>query len=408
MDITRNNLECTASDDSPLLVEKNTLIWGFFLIGVVIGFVAVYIIVAQPMFGQLAHLQRQIKEVDESLKLLVGERNQAWEAGHLLSDLKAMKGQIRDARATLRDIRNLRKELIAEGQQTGAASEALAQLTQLQASALELQELTSSASRTLGEMAEIQQRLVDEHSGTPRAEETLKDLERVRHDLSELLTLKSQIAENAGDLAAAKATAGGLVSLTNDLIAGSQNLDAAKSAANRMFVMHDELRSHGDDLPDAFTSLDRLVEIKDKLVDQTPAIADAIQNLELLSDFRDALGAQISSLSQMRSGLLEIVLMESTLGRVTKLLEPLAQISNLRRLSDHELRSAARSILDSRSTRIGSNSDSPQIRREAANDPFAEPDERSARMNGIQRDGTAPPPVPLPITTESEGAELTR
>jgi hypothetical protein len=400
LDTTHNNLECSVRDDAPLLIEKNTLVWGFFLIGVVIGFVAVYIIVAQPMFGQLAQLQRQISEVDSSLKLLVGERNQAWEAGHLLSDLKALRSQIRDARVTVREIRGLRKELTEEAQQTGAASEALTKLSRLQDFALEQQELTDSASRTLGEMADIQQRLVDEHAGTPKAEETLFDLDRVRHDLAELLALKTQITQNATGLAAAKSTAEELLSLKNDLVTGSQNMDEARSTANRLFVMQDELKSHGEELSDAFTSLDRLVELKDKLVDQTPAVADAVQNLEILSDFREELGSQIRSLTQMREGLMQIVLMETTIGRVAKLLEPLSQISNVRRLSDQELRAAARSILDNRSTRLGSNRDSlHDIPHEAANDPFSGPDSKSARSQEIQRDGTVPPPVPLPVNT---------
>lgn len=399
LDTARNNLEITASDDALMLAEKKTLVWGFFLIGMVIGFVAVYVIVAQPMFGQLAQMQRQITEVESSMKLLVGERNQAWEAGHLLSDLKSLGDQIHEARATVRGIRNLRNELIEESRQTGAAAEALAKLTELQAFALEQEELTNSATHTLEEMADLQQRLIDEHASTPKAQETLSDLERVRRDLAELLALKSQIVQNAGDLAAAKSTAGELLSLKNDIVAGGENLEAARSSANRMFVMQDELKSHGEELSEAFTSLDRLVEIKDKLVDQTPAVADAVQNLEILSDFREELTSQIRSLTQMREGLMQIVLMESSIGRVAKLLEPLSQIANVRRLSEQDLRAAARSILDNRSPRLGNNHDSVQeISREAANDPFHDANHKSAQSQELQRDGTVPPPVELPIT----------
>jgi hypothetical protein len=395
LDITRNNLEGTIND-APLLVEKRTLVWGFFLIGLVVGFVAVYIIVARPMFGQLAQMQRQIADVEASLTLLVGERNQAWETGHLLSDLRSLGDQIHEARVTVRDIRALRTELAEAGKQTGAAAEALAKLTRLQDFAIAQEELTNSASRTLGEMAEIQQRLIDEHAGTPKAEETLCDLERVRRDLAELLALKSQILQNASDLAAAKSTAGELFSLKNDIVASGENLQTARSTANRMFVMQDELVSHSDELSDAFTSLDRLVEIKDKLADQTPAVADAVQNLEILTDFREELSAQIRSLAPMRDGLMQIVLMESSIARVAKLLEPLAQISNVRRLSDQELRAAARSILDNRSPRLGSNHDTAH---ELANDPFNEAGSKSAQSQEIQRDGTVPPPVSLPVTT---------
>jgi hypothetical protein len=398
LDTARNNSEYAIDEASPSMVEKNTLIWGFFLVGVVIGFVAVYIVVAQPIFAQLGQMQRQMADLETNMEQLVGARNQAWEAGHLLSDLKGLKSQIRDARASLREMRNLRKDLIEEAQNSAAAADALAKLSRLQDFALEQQDMTNSARESLAEMAEIQQRLVGEHAGTPSAEETLADLDRVRHDLTELLSLKAQIAEHATDMAAARSTACELLSLKDQIVANSQNTEAARSSANRLFVLQDELKTHGEEMSGAFSSLDRLVEIKDKLVDQTPAVADAVQNLEILSDFRDELGAQIRSLTQMREGLLQIVLMENTLGRVAKLLEPLSQISNVRRLSDQELRAAARSILDSRSTRLSSKPELPQqIPQEAAMDPFSVSENNSNVYEG--ESGTVPPPVPLPVTT---------
>src|SRR5436190_20164201 len=85
LDTARNNSEYAIGETSPTLVEKNTLIWGFFLVGVILGFVAVYIVVAQPMFAQLGQMQRQMAELETNMEQLVGVRNQAWEAGHLPS-----------------------------------------------------------------------------------------------------------------------------------------------------------------------------------------------------------------------------------------------------------------------------------------------------------------------------------
>jgi hypothetical protein len=45
-------------------------------------------------------------------------------------------------------------------------------------------------------------------------------------------------------------------------------------------------------------------------------------------------------------------MMESTMGRVANVVEPLTQIGNLRRLNDDEVREAARVILDRRMTRF--------------------------------------------------------
>src|SRR5262245_59957423 len=103
MDITRNNLNgLDCGDDSPLFA-RNSMIWGVFLVGVVIGFLVVYLVVAQPMFAQLAQMERQMVAMDADLQSLVGARQVAREAGNLLSDLNALKNQLRDARATVRE-----------------------------------------------------------------------------------------------------------------------------------------------------------------------------------------------------------------------------------------------------------------------------------------------------------------
>ena len=86
-----------------------------------------------------------------------------------------------------------------------------------------------------------------------------------------------------------------------------------------------------------------------------------MQNLEILSDFQDELAEQIRQLGGMRQNLMEIVMLESTIGRVAKIIEPLVQIGNVRRLSDTELRDAARVILEKRgATRTASKADAEQ------------------------------------------------
>ena len=399
MDAIQNKAEREHRGVNSPAVDKNLLIFGMFLLGIVLGVAIVFILVAHPLQGHLARLEGEVSRMQSSVELLAGERSQAWEAGHLLADLTCLGRQVNEARTALTEIRELRNDLIEEGEQTRAANEALANLARLQNFALAQEEITNSARTVLGEMSEIQQRLVEEHVATPKAQETLADLDRVRRDLADLLSLKAQIAQQAGDVAAAKSTADELLALKNDIVAGSEGLEEARSAANRLMVMQDELKNQGEELGEAFKGLDRLVELKDKLIDQTPAVADAVQNLEILTDFREELADQIQSLTKMRDGLMQIVMMESSIGRVAKLIEPLAQISNVRRLSDQEMRAAARSILDSRTTRLGSQRDSVQdVSREATNDPFLLPSSKADSSGEILRDGLVPQPVPFPVT----------
>lgn len=411
MDIASNTFSSRADDVAPPLVERHTLIWGSFLVGLVIGFVAVYIVAAQPMFAQLRSLQRQTQALQSEVQTLVGVRDQAWEAGNLLSDLTALRGQLADARTTVREIRQLRQDLLDEARHTSAASAAIGGLGRLQDSVLERQELTAQAGSVVEEFGKVLSRLVEEHVGTTPANETLADIARVRSDLAELVQLKRQVTDGAENVTAAKSAAGELVSLKDQIAEQGANTEAARTQANRMFVLQDELKAHAGDSPAAFDNLDRLLSIKDKLVEQTPQVVDAVQNLEILSDFQEELDTQIRSLARMREGLTEFILLETTIGRVVKALEPLTQIANVRRLGDHELRAAAKAILDNRTTRLSSKPASPrELPTATDNDPFQMTEEGSL-LRDIPRDLGAddslriPDPVPLP-TTEQPAAGL--
>src|SRR5262249_33223433 len=157
--------------------------------------------------AQLELMQNRMLVLDADVQTLVGARNEAWEAGNLLSDLKSLKRQLGDARATIREIRELRQEVLEESKHTAEAAEALRCVAKLQESALDHQDLSPPAPRSFEQLPQIQKRLVAEHAGTPRAEETLADLDRARHDLEDLLSLKTQLARNGADVEAAVSTA---------------------------------------------------------------------------------------------------------------------------------------------------------------------------------------------------------
>lgn len=406
MDISNNTVNRSIPNEATPLWERNTLIWGSFLFGVVIGFVAVYIVVAQPMFAQLRDLQEQTIALQGDLRGLVGVRDQAWEADNLLSDLTSLKAHLGDARGTLREIQQLRQDLLGESRHTAAANSALSDMARLQETLIEQQNLIAPAARAAEELGNLQARLVQDHAGTPQAEATLEDLHQVRHNLSELVKLKEDLASKSQDLPAARTAADGLLSLKDQLIERGSNTETARTQVNRMFLLQDELSAHAGDSGAAFESLDRLLEIKEKLVEQTPQVADAVQNLEILSDFRDELGTQIQSLVRLRESLMEIAIMETTIGRVAKALEPLAQIANVRRLGDEELRAAARAILDHRSTRLTSKPPTPrELPQTAEKDRVDLPAEEPLLTDEIPGLGAdepleIPDPVPLPLTEE--------
>jgi hypothetical protein len=118
-------------------------------------------------------------------------------------------------------------------------------------------------------------------------------------------------------------------------------------------------------MPAAQNALQALIEMKTRLMSQTEEVADAIQSLEILVDFQAEFEERIAGLGKMRQGLLELMLLETTIGKVTHALEPMMQLGNIRRLGDSEIREAARVILEHRNTRISQKHDEKHLKVEA-------------------------------------------
>ena len=127
--------------------------------------------------------------------------------------------------------------------------------------------------------------------------------------------------------------------------------------ARVLVAMNDTLSGDSLKLEASRRNLDSLVAMGTSLSTQSQHVAEAIQNLEIMDDFRTEVAAHVKSLEGVRRTMMDIAMMESTLSRVAQVVEPLTQIGNLRRLSDDEMREAARVILDRRVTRF-SQSDS--------------------------------------------------
>ena len=145
--------------------------------------------------------------------------------------------------------------------------------------------------------------------------------------------------------------------LQDQLVASAEKLTVAQENARVLVAMNDTLSGDSLKLEASRRNLDSLVAMGTSLSTQSQHVAEAIQNLEIMDDFRTEVAAHVKSLEGVRRTMMDIAMMESTLSRVAQVVEPLTQIGNLRRLSDDEMREAARVILDRRVTRF-SQSDS--------------------------------------------------
>jgi archaellum component FlaC len=135
------------------------------------------------------------------------------------------------------------------------------------------------------------------------------------------------------------------------VLGASEQLSASLENARQLNELNGMLSGEAERIATARQNLQALLTIQKQLATATEQVTAAVQNFEILNEFQEEVSLHIRSLESLRRTLLEIAMMETTLGRVARTIEPLTQIGNLRRLGDEEVREAARVILDRRMNR---------------------------------------------------------
>lgn len=387
-------------------------------VGLAIGFLGMDIMVRRPMMRELASVRTELSTVERDMEELVGVRNQVWETNNLLTSLKSQYRQLEDARVSMSALAQLCSEIESGAGHTGKAFARLDRLVGLQNAVLRNSENVESAEVNLDRMVAMQGHLVESGENTASAVAAINQLVKVRNaaeveiariesayeavqefgklkqqiidsgdgldvaqdHVAALAAIKNDVFNEAANVPAAHEAARNMIALKNDINEKADGLDTAKETAQELFSLKDSVVSNGGNTETAFANterlftlrdaliaetdldsaegnLNRLVGIQDTLNRQTVEVADAVETLEVLTDLNDELQDQVATIDGMRKSLLDVVLMESTVRRVAGILEPLAELSNLRRLSNSEVREAARTIMDQRNSRLAARPD---------------------------------------------------
>ncbi len=360
-----------------LSTVQNT--WTMMIAGVTVGLLSMYLMVARPMLNQVGQLQSELVHVQQNMDKLVGAKTSAWQVNNLLTVLNSQARQLSEAQSAVAEIRDMRILLTNESEKTEQALASFEKINQFQQHVLEQNELTSKARMTLDEMLAMQDQLASQAAQTKvtvAALEEMMNLQKMALNqsagikdatlaFSEFTQFKKQIVDQSQQLEAARENSQKMIALQNRLVSQSVPLAAAQKSADQMVSLQETLTADDLKVTEAGTNLQSLMLIQTKLLAETGRVVDAVETLEVLADLQDRLKEQVSSMKGMRRELLDIVLMKSTVTKATQILEPLAELGNLNRLSDAEVREAARVIMDQRDTRMGKRSSlSRQIHRD--------------------------------------------
>jgi hypothetical protein len=257
--------------------------------------------------------------------------------------------------------------LVESGQNTTDAMSAINQLVKVRDAAEVQVAKIDNAYDAVQKFGELKNQIMTNGEGLDIAQEHVAALAAIKNDVfneagdvaaaheaaRNMIALKNDINEKSEGLETAKLTAQELFTLKDAVVSNGGNTEAAFANTERLFTLRDALIAEAD-LDSAEGNLTQLVEIQDTLNRQTAEVADAVETLEVLTDLNDELQTQVTTIDGMRKSLLDVVLMESTVRKVAGILEPLAELSNLRRLSNDDMREAARVIMDQRTSRVAS------------------------------------------------------
>lgn len=364
--------------------------WTMLGTGLAIGILGMNLFVTQPLSSRMQHMESELATVQHGMQDLVGVKDGVWATSNLLSSLNSQHRQLTEAQTAIKGIREFRQDVVAEANQVQDAIDALQQMAALQKKVLDQKNQIAAATQAMQSLAANNERLIAQRESNPAAEESLKQLISIKDSaraqteevttaqqtlkdlislkdqalaqndtakdaslaLQGLIDLKTQVQQGTQQIAEAGKALGLLIGLKDQVALHGETTTAAQARAEELLSLRDTLLTKGSNIPAAAANLTSFVAMKDKLLSQTEEISNAIQNVEILADFGEEFQMRVKSLGELRQSLVEIGLLETTITRVAKALAPMAQLGNIRRLNDNELREAARSILEQRQSRI--------------------------------------------------------
>ena len=394
-----------------------SFMWICMVMSLAVVFFGMQLMMVGPLKGRLDGIQARLAESEGSMKKLVAGRDSVWKTNNLLTSIEEQAGHMQRVQKSLAEIQNLRSSIQREAEASSVAMAALDRMSAVQDRLVAGQQQTQQASTQITKLDELlttiingsqnadvannsmdgivalQNRIIAASNNYEQANEGISNLAELSQQMvaqseelkvasqrfDEFVGLANSISTAAANLETAKTTVAELNALTDQLVASGEKLTVAQENARVMVAMNDTLSSDSLKLEASRSHLDSLMAMGATLSNQSQHVAEAIQNLEILDDFRTELAAHVKSLDGVRRTMMDIAMRESTLGRVAQVMEPLTQIGNLRRLSDDEMREAARVILDRRVTRF------------SQSDSKSEADVKVTTTNLINEE-----PVPLP------------
>ena len=260
----------------------------------------------------------------------------------------ASRQQTEDAFGQVADLERLRDAVLSGSGQTEVADNTLNGMLALQKRVIAASNGYEKASTSIASLAELTQQLVDSDEKLQLASKKFDEFVGLQN---RMIAAADAFEKADMSFASAQESASKLTALKDQILSTADGIDVAEGNARTLVAMNDALNG-GLNLKVAAVNLDEMIRLQNSLSEQTDQVASAVQTLEILDDFQDEVSTHVRALTGLRRTLVELAMMESTVGRVAQVMAPLTELSSLRRMGESEIREAARVIIDRRNTRL--------------------------------------------------------
>ncbi|WP_339743409.1 hypothetical protein [uncultured Rubinisphaera sp.] len=393
--------------------RKISKTWSMLTAGLVFGLFGMYLTVTKPMTERMHTLESEIAMMQSEMHMLVGTRDDIWKTNDLLTGLRQQQRQMCEAQESLASIRKMRDEVLALSFGQEEAMTTLDSLASMQTVLNAQSESIPQSRDALAHMISMNEHVVRLGKSANKSRQDLIAADQVMAEVQQVTEKMTKQAENMN---AASVVLTAMDDLTTKIVAKKSNLEESEAVLTKVDGLHAQIVKQQEALPEAEQSLARMAALETKLLEQNQddlakastnlqemmtfqqdlatnntRITSAIQTVELLEDFQLEIEHQAALLSNMRSELQEITVLKSTVEDTLAVLKPLIQLSDLRRLSDVEVRDAARVILDRRIADGRSHKSSSRIAEHQIHSPV---------MGPIDHEGSETLKVPVPTDLE--------
>lgn len=317
--------------------------WATLLLGISIGFVGMHLFVTRPMLREMSNLDRKVQGLGRDIEVLTGMRDRWMASSDVASALAEQDSRIDRAWMALESMDRLGNALDA---QADRSARSLVDIDRIRVVNDRLAELKSAAIRQSAGLV-LAERVLDRHRailGEWTGE--LAQLRETRPQLAELSDTLELVRRQSAGAEQARQAVDGLVLLKNDVIRSSHDIEFARRRADSLVEIVSRLRSEKCQLGPAIENLARYESIRDNLTDHRDQIVSAIDALEILRRCQAECASHARKIDGLRESLANVNTIAKSVDELVSAVRPLAELHDLRRLDDADLRAAAKAILD--------------------------------------------------------------